>query len=113
MQFQMRRLVEVLKDIDGFKDLYDNIIPNFTLKRRYCYGRIKGKRVLQTGYCWFNYEYWENGYTYFLKQIYQKHNKKRKSRAINPAYFYSVIGLRFIIEFIVRETHSPSFISIS
>ena len=51
MQFQMRRLVEVLKDIDGFKDLYDNIIPNFTLKRRYSYGRIKGKRVLQTGYC--------------------------------------------------------------
>ena len=53
MQFQMRRLVEVLKDIDGFKDLYDNIIPNFTLKRRYCYGkpRIKRKRVLQTGYC--------------------------------------------------------------
>ena len=53
MQFHSRRLVEVLKDIDGFKDLYDNIIPNFTLKRRYCYGkpRIKRKRVLQTGYC--------------------------------------------------------------
>lgn len=51
MQFQMRRLVEVLKDIDGFKDLYNNIILKITLKRRYCYGRIKRKRILQTGYC--------------------------------------------------------------
>lgn len=50
MQFHSRRLVEVLKDIDGFKDLYDNIIPSFTLKRRYCYGRIEKERVLQTGY---------------------------------------------------------------
>jgi hypothetical protein len=52
MQFHSRRLVEVLKDIDGFKDLYNNIILKITLKRRYCYGkRIKRKRILQTGYC--------------------------------------------------------------
>lgn len=51
MQFHMRRLVEVTKDIDGFKELYNNIIPNFNKKRRCCYGRIKRERVLQTGYC--------------------------------------------------------------
>lgn len=52
MQFQMRRLVEVLKDIDGFKENCNNIILKITLKRRYCYGkRIKGERILQTGYC--------------------------------------------------------------
>ena len=53
MQFQMRRLVEVLKDIDGFKDLYDNIIPKLNRIGEYCYGkpRIERKRVLQTGYC--------------------------------------------------------------
>lgn len=51
MQFHSRRLVEVTKDIDGFKENCNNIIPNFKLKRRYCYGRIERKRVLQTGYC--------------------------------------------------------------
>lgn len=51
MQVHSRRLVEVTKDIDGFKEFYDNIIPNFTLKRRYCYGRIEKERILQTGYC--------------------------------------------------------------
>ena len=52
MQFHSRRLVEVLKDIDGFKENCNNIILKITLKRRYCYGkRIKGERVLQTGYC--------------------------------------------------------------
>ena len=53
MQFQMRRLVEVLKDIDGFNENCNNIIFKITLKRRYCYGkpRIERKRVLQTGYC--------------------------------------------------------------
>lgn len=52
MQFHSRRLVEVLKDIDGFKDLYDNIIPKLNRIGAYCYGkRIKGKRILQTGYC--------------------------------------------------------------
>lgn len=52
MQFHMRRLIEVTKDIDGFKDLYDNIIPKINRIGEYCYGkRIKRKRVLQTGYC--------------------------------------------------------------
>ena len=51
MQVHMRRLVEVLKDIDGFKDFCDNIIPKINRIGEYCYGRIKRKRVLQTGYC--------------------------------------------------------------
>jgi hypothetical protein len=51
MQFHSRRLVEVTKDIDGFKDLYDNIIPKINRIGEYCYGRIKRERVLQTGYC--------------------------------------------------------------
>lgn len=52
MQVHMRRLVEVTKDIDGFKDFCNNIILKITLKRRYCYGkRIKRERILQTGYC--------------------------------------------------------------
>lgn len=34
MKLHSRRLVEVTKDIDRFNDLYNNIIPKFTLKRR-------------------------------------------------------------------------------
>lgn len=53
MQVHMRRLVEVLKDIDGFKELFDNIIPKLNRIGEYCYGQNhrKRKRVLQTGYC--------------------------------------------------------------
>ena len=50
MQVHMRRLVEVIKDIDGFKDNNDNIILNYFKKGEYCCGkRIKRKRVLQAG----------------------------------------------------------------
>lgn len=49
---QWLKLLETIEDIDGFKDFCNNIILKIILKRRYCYGkRIKGKRVLQTGYC--------------------------------------------------------------
>lgn len=52
MQFHSRRLVEVLKDIDGFKEKYDNILSSIINKGEFCHGkRIKGKRVLQTDYC--------------------------------------------------------------
>ena len=52
MQVHMRRLVEVTKDIDGFKEKSDNIVPKINKTGEYCYGkRIKGKRILQTGYC--------------------------------------------------------------
>ena len=52
MQYHSRKLVEITKDIDGFKEFCDNIIPKINRIGEYCYGkRIKGKRVLQTGYC--------------------------------------------------------------
>lgn len=52
MQYHFKKLVEIINGIDGFKDLYDNIIPKINRIGEYCYGkRIKGKRVLQTGYC--------------------------------------------------------------
>lgn len=50
MQFHMRRLVEVTKDIDGFKvckcDFGTNVFIDAEGLR--CGARIKGKRVLQT-----------------------------------------------------------------
>lgn len=53
MQVHMRRLVEVTKDIDGFKELYSNIIPKYNRIGEYCYGQEQRKRkgILQTGYC--------------------------------------------------------------
>ena len=53
MQFHSRRLVEVTKDIDGFKEKIDNIIPKYNRIGEYCHGQKhrKRKRVLQTGYC--------------------------------------------------------------
>lgn len=50
MQVHMRRLVEVIKDIDGFKENYNNIILNYYNKGEYCYGKRKRKRILQKGY---------------------------------------------------------------
>lgn len=48
MQIHMRRLVEVIKDIDGFKEISDNITLKLKPKGEYCYGkRIKGERILQ------------------------------------------------------------------
>ena len=51
MQVHMRRLVEVIKDIDGFKESYDNTIPIIIRTGEYCHGRFKRKRILQTGNC--------------------------------------------------------------
>lgn len=51
MQVHMRRLVEVIKDIDGFKENYDNTIPIIIRTGEYCHGRFKRKRILQTGNC--------------------------------------------------------------
>lgn len=48
MQYHMRRLVEVTKDIDGFKEKYDNILSSIINKGEFCHGkRIKQERILQ------------------------------------------------------------------
>lgn len=53
MQYHMRRLVEVTKDIDGFKIVMAYFEYNNLILGGLChYGkRIKGERVLQEGYC--------------------------------------------------------------
>lgn len=51
MQYHFKKLVEIINGIDGFKEFCDNIIPKIKRIGEYCYGRIKRKRVLQTGYC--------------------------------------------------------------
>lgn len=50
MQIHMRRLVEVIKDIDGFKELrHDNHTIKFNTGGLCHYGkRIKRERILQT-----------------------------------------------------------------
>lgn len=50
MQYHMRRLVEMIKDIDGFKEIYDNITLKLKPKGEYCYG--KRKRILQRRNYW-------------------------------------------------------------
>lgn len=50
MQVHMRRLVEVTKDLDGFKENHDNIVSNVNLIGEYCYGRIRRKRILSTSH---------------------------------------------------------------
>jgi len=51
MQYHFKKLVEIINGIDGFKINRNNIIPQLNRKGECCYGRIKRKRVLQTGYC--------------------------------------------------------------
>lgn len=51
MQVHMKKLVEIVKEIDGFKDFMAYCNRNILIIGGLChYGkRIKGKRVLQAG----------------------------------------------------------------